>query len=106
MKFYCGEGTPFFDSCGCGCEIPPGPSCGGKTCGANEYCCNDSCGICAPMGALCIQQVCGQACTESDCGPALGMPNYVCPDGVTVAGPTGNCVAQNGACGWEVTTCP
>ncbi len=23
VKFYCEQGTPFFDDCGCGCELPP-----------------------------------------------------------------------------------
>ena len=38
------------------------------------------------------------------CGPALGMPNYVCPNG-TVAGPTGRCLPTPGGCGWEVISC-
>jgi hypothetical protein len=33
-------------------------TCGSNTCNAGEYCCNASCGICAPMGAMCIQAVC------------------------------------------------
>lgn len=32
--------------------------CGNTVCQSGEYCCNDSCGICAPMGAMCIQEVC------------------------------------------------
>ncbi len=40
------------------------------------------------------------------CGPALGMPNYLCPDGKTVAGPTGQCLDKGGVCGWEVIACP
>jgi len=40
------------------------------------------------------------------CGPALGMPNYLCPDGVTVAGPTGHCLDNGSSCGWEVISCP
>ncbi len=39
------------------------------------------------------------------CGPALGLPNYLCPDGKTVAGP-GPCVDQGGKCGWEIISCP
>jgi len=46
-------------------------------------------------------------CQVSDCGPALGMPNTLCPDGTTVAGPTGNCIPSGwGTCSWEVITCP
>ena len=44
-------------------------------------------------------------CTAG-CGPALGMPNYECSDGMTIAGP-GDCVEQeDGNCGWEIITCP
>ncbi len=41
------------------------------------------------------------------CGPQLGMPNRLCPDGNNVAGPTGNCVRHaDGTCGWQVAECP
>ena len=40
------------------------------------------------------------------CGPALGMPNTLCEDGKTWAGPTGRCLDKGGACGWEIATCP
>jgi hypothetical protein len=44
-------------------DWPPGPPsgggrCGASVCGASEYCCNPSCGICAPDGGFCTQQVC------------------------------------------------
>lgn len=29
-------------------------------CGSDEYCCNDSCGICAPIGGFCTQEFCGE----------------------------------------------
>jgi hypothetical protein len=50
---------------------------------------------------------CGDpVCTEEDCGPSLGMPNYMCSDGVTLAGP-GACEAQeDGTCGWTMVECP
>ncbi len=32
--------------------------CGNNTCGAGEFCCNASCGICAPAGGACIQLFC------------------------------------------------
>jgi hypothetical protein len=41
----------------CGC-VDGGGSCGGNTCGRNQFCCNASCGICAPIGGACIQVVC------------------------------------------------
>ena len=44
-------------------------------------------------------------CDDSDCGPHPGMPNYLCDDGVTMAGP-GACVElSSGGCGWEIVTC-
>ena len=45
-------------------------------------------------------------CTEDECGPPPMMPNYLCSDGVTLAGP-GDCI-QNvaGECYWEIITCP
>lgn len=36
-----------------------GTKCGKNTCGPNTFCCNSSCGICAPEGGGCIQQFCG-----------------------------------------------
>jgi hypothetical protein len=51
-----------FDSspsvCACVPNTQPPGSCGGHSCGAGQYCCNASCGICAPFGAACIQIVC------------------------------------------------
>ena len=62
VKFYCEAGVAFFDSCGCGCDTAPvGEPCGASTCGADEVCCNASCGICTPPGWFCTQQVCGDA---------------------------------------------
>jgi len=63
IRYFCAEGTPFSDECGCGCIDLRGPgsrvSCGRNVCGPNQYCCNESCGICAPRGAACIQVYCG-----------------------------------------------
>jgi hypothetical protein len=44
-------------------------------------------------------------CEPADCGPALGIPNWLCPDGST-GGPTGRCLLRDGRCGWEVRECP
>lgn len=45
-------------------------------------------------------------CTEAECGPAPLCPVYECPDG-SLAGCTGRCLrAADGACGWEVRSCP
>lgn len=35
-----------------------GIPCGTTICGENQFCCNASCGICAPQGGACTQQIC------------------------------------------------
>lgn len=45
----------------------------------------------------------GDACTASECGPAMGMPTTLCNDG-TVAGPVCTRNAE-GSCGWQVREC-
>ncbi|WP_437736895.1 hypothetical protein [Sorangium sp. So ce1335] len=35
-----------------------GGKCGDNVCGPGTYCCNSSCGICAPKGGACTQQYC------------------------------------------------
>jgi hypothetical protein len=49
----------------------------------------------------------GADCTKAGaCGPALGMPSIVCPDG-SIGGNTGKCLARpDGTCGWEIRECP
>lgn len=34
--------------------------CGHDICAVGEFCCNESCGICAPIGSVCTQQICGK----------------------------------------------
>lgn len=48
----------------------------------------------------------GGTCPSAQCGPALGLPNYTCPDGKTIAGPTGKCLSTPNGCRWEVIECP
>ncbi len=49
----------------------------------------------------------GECCPADACGPALGIPNYLCDDGITVAGPTGLCRRNaEGTCGWDIVQCP
>ncbi|MBI2377918.1 MAG: hypothetical protein HYV07_28200 [Deltaproteobacteria bacterium] len=100
-------------------------ACGNTTCGAGEYCCNPSCGLCAPEGGVCTQQVCDTCtdrtcpvgsvcnaghceaaeCGANDCGPALGLANWACENG-EVGGPTGRCLRNaGGGCGWEINYC-
>ena len=38
--------------------VCPGDKCGTSVCQKGEYCCNESCGICAPEGGFCTTQVC------------------------------------------------
>lgn len=46
-------------------------------------------------------------CPIEKCGPRPGAPNYICPDGKTVAGPTNRCLLRpDGTCGWEMKFCP
>ena len=57
--------------------------CGDNVCTKGEYCCNESCGICAPEGGFCTQQICQAAgvacgpstCAEGDvcCNPSCGI---------------------------------
>jgi hypothetical protein len=114
----------------CGCNTPvcqpakPPTSCKPADCpslGMPNYLCPDgktvagptgNClptpdGTCGPEIKTCPTPPPPTTCKATDCGPALGMPNYLCPDGKTVAGPTGKCLASaTGTCGWEVVTCP
>lgn len=97
---------------------PPG-SCASKT-GA-KYCggkskkgacwCDAACAqygdCCADADAVCNLVPPGSECAAGACGPALGMPIKLCPDGVHTAGPTGKCLKNtDGTCGWEISTCP
>lgn len=44
-------------------------------------------------------------CATDECGPQLGLPNWLCEDG-TQGGPTGRCLKTADGCGWEVRDCP
>jgi hypothetical protein len=58
-----------------GKPTPPddkGTRCGSNVCGAGQFCCNPSCGICAPTGGACTQQFCEPApaarcASDADC---------------------------------------
>lgn len=59
---------------GGGKPTPPddkGTPCGSNVCGAGQFCCNLSCGICAPTGGACTQQFCEPAparcASDADC---------------------------------------
>lgn len=58
-------------------------------------------------GTACVSIDSEELCASQDCGPSMGMPNTLCDDGKTVAGPTGRCLRHDdGSCGWEVISCP
>jgi hypothetical protein len=43
----------------CACALVPAPvRCGRNTCADGEYCCNESCGTCAPQGGGCDAKLC------------------------------------------------
>jgi len=45
-------------------------------------------------------------CAPDECGPGLGAPTYICPDG-SPGGSTGRCLRNpDGTCGWEFRDCP
>ena len=45
-------------------------------------------------------------CTLDECGTPPMMPNYLCSDDITMAGP-GDCIQNSaGQCYWEIITCP
>ena len=57
----CQNGTVWDGSpgvCACVPATPAPDKCGNNTCASGEYCCNASCGICAPKGGACIQIAC------------------------------------------------
>lgn len=67
--------------------------CGNTECNPEvEYCCNASCGICAPLGGSCVQVVCeacgseickvGDSCCSPNCGVCVS-PEDTCPEACT-----------------------
>lgn len=47
-------------------------------------------------------------CDPAECGPPLAMPNWLCPDGESIGGPTDRCLSDpdTEVCGWEIADCP
>ena len=72
-----------------------GAPCGGAVCGAGEFCCNPSCGPCAPIGGACTLQACetpaGEPCNAVTCGAGEFCCNHSCS---TCAPVGGACTAQ------------
>jgi hypothetical protein len=71
-----------------------GEPCGTNTCGQGEYCCNASCGICAPEGGFCTQQVCeptvGEPCGTNTCGTG----EFCCNSSCGICAPVGGFCTQ------------
>lgn len=42
---------------------PLGSPCGPSRCSVGQFCCNESCGTCAPRGGMCAERLCGSAAT-------------------------------------------
>jgi hypothetical protein len=104
----CPDGTSVGRT-GPNCEFPecpnhqpdPGPPTG--VCPALAKVCPDGSSVSA-TGPNCEFPECPGPCTKEECGPAPGMPNYLCPDGKTTGGPA--CMRTAGACGYTVVPCP
>jgi len=94
------------DVCGgpCRCEPARGACKDNSSCAADETCDLSACRL--PPPATTAAGPNAPTCDASKCGPALGLPNKICPDGST-AGPTNRCLLNaDGSCGWEVRDCP
>lgn len=103
--------------------LQPGPigggKCGSNTCASNQFCCNASCGTCAPLGGGCTQQACLQT-PDKDEAPAaiassteeasiIGQPcgSNVCGSGTYCCNAScGTCVAKGDSCTQQVCSSP
>ncbi|KAL2107201.1 hypothetical protein VUR80DRAFT_5573 [Thermomyces stellatus] len=77
------------------CVPTGGEQCGAVTCGDGEYCCNDSCSICSPIGAMCTMQICqpqGPQCGPTKCHEGFECCNESC--GICVKEGEGACTQQ------------
>ena len=123
----CGVCTPACDSSDACGELPTDASCvapedveSGDRCASEPTtpagmclpeCTADSDCPAADAALACIDGAClpydtsdPPACTAADCGPAPGMPNFVCADG-SMGGPACTRDAE-GTCGWVIAECP
>lgn len=96
----CLEGTTCCPNCGGICipgDIPCSDAvCGGQVCnqaicGPGEYCCNESCSRCVPLGEGCTREFCvneppqGTRCGTNRCGPG----EYCCNESCGICAPFG-----------------
>ena len=75
--------------------IRGGGQCGRNTCSAGTYCCNASCGTCAPFGSYCTQQICPDTELTDEPAPQADQAADDCAQDLLAAG---------GSCGG--VTCP
>ena len=71
-------------------------ACGDITCASGQYCCNESCAICAPIGDTCSTQTCtptGGTTAPPLCGSTMCAKDQVCCDPAC-----GLCAASSAAC--------
>jgi hypothetical protein len=100
----------FADYCaGCDCRAlsicEKGPACSGAAVQCFADACLDNEAFCD--AGRCALRAPSAPCPPEKCGPQLGMPNSLCPDATTVAGPSGRCLTNvEGTCGWEIVQCP
>lgn len=82
--------------------VAPAPVCGsdGETyeCGRQDAWCH---GATVAYAGRCLDDT--VPCGDDECGPAPGAPSYLCPDGITTAGP--ECRRVDGVCGWTLVEC-
>jgi hypothetical protein len=89
----------------CVLECKPGHTkCGDNVCAKDEFCCNESCGICAPEGGFCTQQLCQPS--AATCGNVTcGAGEFCCNESCSICAPEGGfctqqlCQASGAACG-------
>jgi len=77
----------------------------GGGCSPSEPLNEESCGF---IGAIHSRPFSvARVCDPTECGPQLGMPNWLCPDGESTGGPTGRCLGDpdTDLCGWEIANC-
>ncbi len=61
---------------------PVGEACGNTVCAVGDFCCNESCGICAPPGGSCIEIACTAQCAHSECNQGNALTT-TCSDCAT-----------------------
>jgi hypothetical protein len=84
----------------CTCQPARGSCSTDADCSSDARCDKTTCRL-APTPPAAME------CDKAKCGPQLGLPNKLCPDMKTVAGPTGRCLVNaDGTCGWEIAECP